>query len=231
MKGLVGFALVLLCSTNLLAQYPLTRKIEVRAGQRKPHIERMAQDPQGVLWLGSELGIQRTDGERTDMVRYTEGQVVTAMATDAAGVLAALSDGTILLCSGSHCDTLWKDPALSATPVRGVHRSVNGDLWLGTYGAGLWLVREGELTMITIAVGLRDDHINALCALADGRIAVATDQGVAICSSDGKVERTITEQDGLPDNLVLSLFGDDVGSLWAGTDRAGAVEIRPGKDG
>ena len=206
------------------AQYPYSRTYEVRTGQRRPHITTLIQDAQGLLWAGSDLGIYRTDGERTDQVLATEGATVDALGQGATGILAALSTGVLLRCSGYHCDTLWASDQLAGTSVRVLREEEDGGLWIGTYGAGLWHLRNGRMDRFGVQNGLLDDHINALCSYQDG-VLVATDQGVAMCSMDEGVQFTITEVEGLPDNLVMALACDTIGRVWGGTERAGVFQL------
>ena len=223
MRGLLFFTLLLPLLAG--AQYPFTRTYEVRVGQRRPHITTLVQDAQGLLWAGSDLGLFRTDGERTDQVVATEGAIVQALAPASDGVLAALSGGALLRCSGYHCDTIWSSEELSGTSVRVLLEDPAGGIWIGTYGAGLWHLRNGELTRLGMQNGLLDDHINALC-VAGGGILAGTDQGVALCSAEAGVLRTVTESEGLPDNLVLALACDGSGQVWGGMERAGVFSLR-----
>ena len=228
-------ALFLLIGSALLAhaQYPNTRTLEVRTGEQRPRITCMAQDAQGLLWVGSDLGVIRTDGLRQDLVLRTETTVVTAIAAGQRAVYAALSDGTVLRCRGLQVDTLLRDTTLTETPVR-LLLEKGGDLLLGTYGAGCrWWSGEHSgtgrmMAHIDAARGMPDDHVNAMCLLGDGRVAVATDQGIAIIWEQGVVQ-VLDQKDGVPDNLVLSLALDEHGRLWAGTDQSGVfrVKLRP----
>ena len=110
------FLFVLL--TRLWAQYPLVRTITAMDGQQGVHATCLAQDAQGLIWLGSDRGLFRTDGDRTDPILRTDGDPVLAVCGTGDGVLTALSSGVVLRCDGGGCDTLWSDTLYRTAPVR-----------------------------------------------------------------------------------------------------------------
>lgn len=61
------------------------------------------------------------------------------------------------------------------------------------------------------------------CVVNDGHVTLATSGGVAILSTDGKLERVLTALDGLPDGRAHALHGN-----WIGTER-GAALLENGK--
>ncbi|HMQ75820.1 MAG TPA: histidine kinase [Flavobacteriales bacterium] len=217
--------LALLWASPGWGQYPLTRTFELQDGMRRPRAEVLAVGPDGLLWAGGPDGLFRTDGELTQAALPEPMPVVTALASDKDGVLVALNNGVILHVDGFFHDTLLVDTTLRRWPVTGLLRDASGSLWVGTYGAGICRLQGGTLHWLSTVNGLADDHVNALVLLPDGRVALATDAGVDLLGPDGSVVAHITETEGLPDNLVLSLFADAQGTLWGGTDRGGVFSI------
>ena len=207
-----------------MAQYPETRIYDIRAGQQRPHIQCLAQDHQGLIWAGSNMGVMRTDGERTDLMLRTDNAAVTCLAADGDAVLAAISDGRVVRLFDGRSEVLFTDTTLASLPVRAIVRLPGNKLALGIYGGGIMLWNGRDKRIITHAQGLPDDHVNAMLKHGD-HLLVATDLGLVLVTSDGAVLRTIGEQDGLPDNLVTALGGADAGWVFAGTDRQGVVAI------
>ena len=105
-------------ATWACAQFPYTRVIDVRNGQQRPAIEHVVQDEQGLIWVGSDLGLLRTDGEEVEVMLRTEGNGVNALCVSKRGVIAALGTGVLVRCTALRCDTIWADTALSTLPVR-----------------------------------------------------------------------------------------------------------------
>lgn len=221
MRVAIFFVASVLAATQLFGQYPFTRTFEVRVGQRRPHITEIVQAGNGLLWVGSDLGIYRTDGERTDAMHLTEGVAVKALSWDPTGVIAVMEDGVLLHCNDRGCDTLAVLAGITGLPVNDVHRDASGAVWLATYGRGVWIWKDGALSYCGRSEGLLDEHVNAMLDLGGDGMLLGTDQGLALVGTDSKVVRTYTSREGVPDNLILSLARDEEGRIWAGTDRAG----------
>ena len=219
--------LACLLAQGLRAQYPLVRPITLRDGQRALQVRHLVQDDMGMLWVGGDRGLFRTDGDRTDAILKQEQGTITALHAQGTDVHAALSNGQIVRCDGAGCDTVYTDSAFTQAPVRSLVVGADGALWIGTYGLGVHIRAAGGTKLLTHAQGLADEHVNAMCRLSDGRIAIATDQGVTIAEPGGQVSRTVSEADGIPDNLVLSLTTDRTGRLWCGSDKGGVFSFDP----
>lgn len=212
------------------AQFPLTRGIEVRTGQRPMAITTVVEDAHGLLWVGGEQGLYRTDGEFVEAMVRTDRDPVVALARAHEGVCAAFGSGLVLRCGRIDCDTLLLDTLLHERPVRGLAVDREGRLWLGTYGAGVWYVSGAGTEPIQVANGMPDDHVNGMAALPDGSVVAATDQGLVLLR-EGRVMEVLGERRGAPDNLVLCVAVDLDGAVWAGTDRGGLFRWSPLWDG
>lgn len=209
---------------EVAAQFPLTRTLEVRPGQQRPSIDQLVQDTNGLIWVGSDAEILRTDGERVDVMLRTENASVQALGASGRGVVAALSSGVLLRCDALGCDTLWTDTLFRSAPARVLVTDGIGRIWIGTYGEGVLVLEKGKARTIN---GLPDPHVNDLRLMEDGRVVVATDQGLAVCTAEDVVE-VFSEAQGAPDNLMLAVTVGKDGQVWAGTDRSGAFRWKPG---
>lgn len=208
-------------SWGLLAQFPYTRVIEVRMGQLRPAITCMEQDHQGAIWVGSDHGLLRTDGDRVDVMLRTSPAHVQALARRDHTMLAALSSGIIVQCDALGCDTVYHDTVLIDTPVRAMEVDGDGRIHLATYGRGVLRSGPTGWARMGVAQGLPDEHVNDLAILGDDRYVAATDLGLALCLGD-RVLSVLDQRAGAPDNLVLSISASPDGMVWAGTDDAGA---------
>ena len=226
-RAAIATALCFVPWALLCAQYPLVRTMTAMDGQQSVHATCLAQDEQGLIWLGSDRGLFRTDGDRTDPILRTEGVPVLAMCSADKGVIVALASGAVLRCDGAGCDTLWSDTLYRAAQIRSLVRDPRGGIWAGTYGEGVHIWRGGTLKRLTTGNGLNDAHVNAQCTVGDAHMAIATDQGIVIADLDGHVDVTFGEAQGAPDNLVLAVRSSADGRIWAGTDRGGAFSFDP----
>ncbi len=210
-----------------IAQYPLVRTLHAMDGQQGVLATCIAQDSLGLVWLGGPRGLFRTDGDRTDAILRTENDAVLAVCGTTTGAVAALASGAVLRCDGARCDTLWTDTAFKEAPVRSLVIDARGDLWVGTYGAGAHVWRNGKVKRLTMSTGLADDHVNDLCPTGTGRMVIATDLGIIIVDLDGRAITVLGEEQGAPDNLTLSLACASDGRMWCGTDRGGVFSFQP----
>ncbi|MBZ0207099.1 MAG: histidine kinase [Flavobacteriales bacterium] len=225
-RALLGM-LALAFVNGTFAQFPFTRVMDVRVGQQRPAISSIVQDSDGMIWAGSDRGLLRLDGDRVDVVLNLGVARVTALAPVDTGVIVALSTGAVLYCARNRCDTILLDTVLQRSPVRAMAVDGHGRIYVGTYGAGVLVASIRGVSGPSMVEGLPDDHVNDLCLLPNGSVVVATDQGLAVCT-EGKVQAVFSEEQGAPDNLVLSVTATLDGGVWAGTDRGGAFLWRLG---
>lgn len=209
-----------------LAQFPHTTRLEIRSGQHRPAITGMVQVPDGSLWLGSDIGLLRTDGDRVEVMVRLEEHGITAMLADSDQVFVAIDDGTILRCNALACDTLIEGSEAPDAAVNAMVTDADGRLWLATHGAGIAILDGIDPVRLRFVEGLRDEHVNDLALLPDGIIVAATDQGLAMCEG-ARVIRPFGEAEGAPDNLTFCVATNDQGMIWAGTDRSGAYKWDP----
>jgi signal transduction histidine kinase/ligand-binding sensor domain-containing protein len=93
----------------------------------------------------------------------------------------------------------------------------DGALWAGTFGRGLWRVKNGHMRQFTTADGLSSDNIRSIREDRDGSLWIATFGGGLNEYRDGKF-LSFTAKDGLlSDNI--SGVADDGESLWLSTTR------------
>lgn len=225
LRLLAVLAVAAACST--FAQFPFHRSLEIHSGQRKPRITQLAFDAQGLIWTGSDLGVFRTDGERVTVMFRSETAQVTAMNAHGDAVYVAFTNGILMRCAGTSCDTLINDTLLKYAPIRTIAVLQNGTVCLATYGAGVWFLGQHGVQRITIQQGAPDDNVNDIALLDGERIVAATDQGLAVLTANG-VSEVFDEAHGAPDNLMMAVEVMDDGTVVAGTDGNGVFTWRPG---
>ncbi len=120
-------------------------------------------------------------------------------------------------------------PPVSANTFLERRTAEGPELWVGTYGAGVFRRRAGTWTALTERDGLPTAFVTSLASHgADGPVWVGTDGGgLAAVTADG-VEILDTSS-GLPSDAVYALYatGADRGAktLWIGTRSGGLVRL------
>lgn len=217
--------LLFLLPLMVQGQYPLVRGFELRTGHHRPKVVSIAQDERGLLWAASDLGLIRSDGEQVEILWRSGLDRIIALTTSGADGVFVSERGALMRCGDMGCDTLVHDSTW-AMHTRSLLALSDHVIVAGTHGHGVVFIEGGRVEVLDRGSGLPDDHVNGLARLPDGRVAVATDQGLAVIK-DRRVQLVMDEPAGAPDNLVLSLDADARGTLWAGTDRAGVFRWKP----
>ncbi len=150
------------------------------------------QDRKGYLWFATENGLHRYDGYRFDIFQH-EPSNPASLSGNYVTAVAPMADGRILVGTGTAGLNVF-DPATGRFDRPG------GD---GTPGSGLSHPRVWDVA---------EDR--------DGRIWVATDDGLNRIDGDGSVRvyrYDSDEPDGLASNVVRTLLVDSGGTLWVGS--------------
>ncbi len=96
-----------------------------------------------------------------------------------------------------------KTGSLKYDEVWGLKEDREGGLWIGTYGGGLTLLKDGRFTTFTAADGLPDDAIRTLDVDPEGNVWAGTLRGACLYSH-GRFT-TFTRRDGLSNDFVTSI--------------------------
>ncbi len=98
--------------------------------------------------------------------------------------------------------------------VRCILRSVDGSLWIGTAGRGLWRHQDNSWTQIENSEMLRNGRVYALHESPPGVIWAGTQNGLVRWETNGAL--VLTVKSGLVENVVNQILEDDQGRLWLG---------------
>jgi streptogramin lyase len=107
---------------------------------------------------------------------------------------------------------------LSANEVRAIVDDAEGNLWVGTVGGGLNLLRDGEFTVFRKSEeGLPSEDISFLHLDAEGVLWISTFGSGLARFHQGRWTR-YTTRDGLISNGIGYLIEDEAGFLWMGSN-------------
>lgn len=124
-------------------------------------------------------------------------------------------------------------PHVSAKPFLERETAGGVELWIGTYGSGVFRRRAGIWTALTEKDGLPSAFVTSLASHGgSGPVWVGTDGGGLASVTEDGVE-IIDSSSGLPSNAVYSLIaaGPERGgkALWIGTRSGGLVRMMRGR--
>ena len=187
----------------------------------------------GDLWIGTQSGLVRYDGRRSDagrrFVRFSaadslEFPAILTLLEDSRGRLwTAAAESYYLDVSirgglSRYDGREWTHFAeeLGSELINTIAEDREGNVWVGT-GSKLARYDAGEFARFTRENGLAGDGVRAILEDSRGDIWFGTDQGLS--RYDGQGFTSYTSEDGLPSNAVSDLLEDRQGDLWIGTDQ------------
>jgi signal transduction histidine kinase/ligand-binding sensor domain-containing protein len=190
----------------------------------------LARTPDGFLWLATDLGLIRFDGERfraLDAAQFppAEGDRVTCLQVGRQGVLWAGTEGGRLLRGSSGVFQEVELPAEArGKRLNALAEDGEGALWVGTSGAGVLCGREGKWKNCGATNGLPANEASQVVADARGRIWVIS--GGRLLSWEGGRWRQPARP--VPSGqTVVTMAASTNGSLWAAT--TAEVNFRGGR--
>lgn len=208
------------------AKYPALDKI--RAINR---------DRWGHLWIGSfSGGLTSFKDSRFVTSTTREGlphNKVRAMHSDAnkdlwvvtaAGVFKLLNPGGTLTPGGIERYT----PQPSLFYLTCLYREAEAQLWVGTWGSGLFRLEAGQVVTYGKQDGLPSLNITTLFQDRLNNLWIGSEGGGLVRMSHGKIS-VLSSRNGLADNSISALSEDNEGSLWVGTLDGGLHQLKDSK--
>jgi len=193
-------------------------------------------DRQGRLWIGSQMGLWRYDGQEWEAYSIEDGLPdvrVNALMVDEAGHIWVGTWGGAAVWDGGRWGLVTTADGLLDNMVNVMLEDRQGCLWFGSYVAprgGLSVLCGDSWQHFTTGQGLPHNNITSLLEDSADRIWVGTgllDRGGAATFLRGpggwRLERTWGPVDGLAGEKVRSLFQDEAGFLWIGSEYDGVA--------
>jgi len=111
-------------------------------------------------------------------------------------------------------------PGATGAPVTALGEGPDGDLWIGTYGDGLFRYDGTDVTPVAGAEGI---SVLAVHARASGEVWLGTD-GAGLLLIDARGEaHALGPTEGAPSQIISQILEDGQGRLWVTSNRGVAV--------
>jgi signal transduction histidine kinase/ligand-binding sensor domain-containing protein/AraC-like DNA-binding protein len=132
-------------------------------------------------------------------------------------------------------DRFQSCPEFGSSFIHALYEDSRGNLWIGTYGNGFWMGKDGAFTHITKndqAFGLTSDYITCIREDSHRRIWVLTETGGACYAGLDEIAsrtfrfRSISRHNGLPSSIACGIQEDLDQVLWLTTTH-GIVKLNP----
>lgn len=233
----------LICTLHLLAIFSFILPLQHVTGQKtffrnvkvpdeiqQTTITCLYQDKNSYMWIGTGKGFYRFNGvEYTFYPGYQKEAAlpVSALFMTSDQVLwIGTRNGDIYRLIADSLQQFAPEEGNPQAAITGFATDKSGNLWFSTYGEGLYYYDGRHIYNLNTDDGLTSDYCYTLNGDDRGRIWTATDGGISICKIEkGKKNiSTITNSQGLPDNIVLS-FAADGKYMWVGMQDAGVCSV------
>jgi signal transduction histidine kinase/CheY-like chemotaxis protein/ligand-binding sensor domain-containing protein/HPt (histidine-containing phosphotransfer) domain-containing protein len=184
-------------------------------------IQALVQDPQGLIWVGTEEGVYRFDGRRFRRFAEAEGLrgAVTVLLRGGDGGLWVGTDKGLFRIQGAAVQGFGPDRGGPTEPVEALREDLSGRLWVGTRSLCLWGgVQEGFRPMTGVPLG----GVLAFGASRPGRVWLATADGRLFLGEEGQGLPSWIPKGAFPKpagDSVQALVEDLQGRLWARSRR------------
>jgi PAS domain S-box-containing protein len=195
-------------------------------------VRSIAQTPDGYLWLATEQGIARFDGQRFTVFdqKNTPSLLVneiTSLVVDAQGTLwIGTHGGGLSRYAQHHFSAFGARDGLAAKSILCLYSDKAGVLWIGTDGGGLYSFEGKRFTAYTTASGLPDNSVFSIAEDAERNLWVGTRKGLRVWNR--KQWGLSPSYQALAASDVRALHVDTAGSLWVGTDADGLYRLKSG---
>jgi diguanylate cyclase (GGDEF)-like protein len=248
-----AIALILAFAPPAAAKNLRFARLSLEQGLSQNNINAILQDRNGLMWFGTQDGLNRFDGYRFVTFKHDphvpeslSNDWIWALHEDREGTLWIGTDGGGLnrLDADSETFTALRsskdDPkSLSSDRVRALLEARNGVLWVGTDGAGLNRFDRATQTFVRFRHdpknpdSLSSDRIRGLLEDRSGLLWIATDGGGLnrLDPATGRVQRyrhDPADPRSLSHDRVRTVLEDRDGAIWAATYQGGLNRLERG---
>jgi diguanylate cyclase (GGDEF)-like protein len=210
--------------------------------QAKNLVRAVREDRDGNLWIATYGGgLVRFNQGRFTAFTTEEGlsdNLVVSLAEDREGSLWIGTGGGLNCLKDGKFTTYGMKEGVSGDFIWSISEDRQGNLWIGTNGDGLNRFRDGTFTSFTAKDGLPSSVVYSICEDRTGHLWLGTPGGLmrlriadfGLRIDDIRNHLVIyTINEGLPNNVVYSLYEDRQGNLWIGTNGGGVSRFKNGK--
>jgi ligand-binding sensor domain-containing protein len=183
-------------------------------------INRIFQADDQMIWVGTDKGVFWYDGRRYRLEPRTDHQLnkVTSIAQSGSGqIWAGYEDGFLQTINLQGNKQQLKSDSLQGAVISQIVFSASDQMFITTYGKGVWTLDDGMLKRLQFSELARLDDVYDALFDKQGRLWLATDNGIWIYQSQPRESLShLHKQQGLQDEIVTQLEMADGGDISIG---------------
>jgi ligand-binding sensor domain-containing protein len=206
MKNLAFFILMLVSAIEYVAaQSPFFKSVRLEETATNAESHLVYESEEGFLYFGTTEGLFAYDGvEFTPFSRpqNTENEVTAIFQSRNKTLWIGYRDGAIFHLQKQKIIQWQPEEGTPAVSITGFIEDSLGQLWIATYGEGLYCHDGQRLYNFATEDGLGGNDIYTLAADKSNNVYAGTDSGISVCSftKGDKKFNNITRDEGLSDN-------------------------------
>ncbi len=196
-------------------------------------ISLLFQSTDHMVWLGTDKGLYSFDGRKyTYEPRMDQAQVkVSALSEDGKGrIWAGYEDGYMQVFTLQGYKQVIAADSLSGSVITKILPGPGDITIVTTYGKGTWILENQKLSRLKDKDLLNIDDVYDALFDQQGRLWLATDNGIWRYTPSTSVLTHLGLQEGLPDEIVTRLILDSSGKVWIGLYDHGLAACPAEKD-
>lgn len=204
---------------------------QVDEGLPQNSVTSVLQTRDGHLWLGTEEGLVRFNGQafrtfdRYNTPALEASQWVRTLHEGRDGTLWIGTNQGGLVRYAQSTFSPFAEAWLRGHEIRALAEGPDGTLWVGTFGEGLFACQAERCTRYTVREGLPSNRIRTLLMASSGTLWVGTEQGLVPFRNGKLLPWEATPP--LPGRLVMALLEDPGGKLWTSFQGGGLYRLHP----
>ncbi len=197
---------------------------ETQDGLPQNSANALAQDHNGYLWIGTEEGLVRFDGNRTVVFdkmnepAFQANDIVTLLAASDGTLYAGTRGGGVVRYDGRRFSNIGEAQGLQSPFITSLAEDPAGTIWIGTYGGGLAQLRDTTVTMYGEDAGFSGDFVSELVPNGSNNHLMGSDVGL-FALQQGNLSRI--KQAPLDSAFITTLFKDSSQRIWVATRAQG----------
>jgi len=181
-------------------------------------------DSSGNIWIGTQMnGLYKFDGKKVVSYKnhplFTKFNIRSICLLRNKKILFGGSRG-IRIFDGKNFSLLPGIPDEPRIKASSIYEDKNGDIWIGTFGQGLFLYHNGILKNVS---NLQEGHILNIYSICEtqNELLIGTGEGIYMATAGTFREHRIKEN--LCNYFIGTMVKDHIGRVWIGTDKCIAM--------
>lgn len=177
-------------------------------------------DSAGNIWIGTHMnGLYKFDGQKIisykDNPLFKKFNIRSICLLKNKKVLFGGSRG-IRIFDGKNFSLLPGIPDEPRIKASALYEDKNGGIWIGTFGQGLFLYRNGKLKSVS---KLNDGHVMNIYSICESQndLLIGTGEGIYIANNGTLREHRVKAN--LCNYFIGTMVKDQIGRVWIGTDK------------